>query len=196
MIDITNDIVPYRGGRFYFTAGKSRRVGAELGASASIRGGVTLMLMATLGNNTFVNYRVDSVHYNIRSAGRFADFGGNQQPGIPSFFSSARVRWVPEFFPYINAEIEYRTVGSYFADDANSINVASYNVMDAMIGGDIPVAENFSLRAFVRVNNFANNKYIGSIWINPDRSSGGQPAFIEPGLPRMLTASVSAQYRW
>jgi outer membrane receptor protein involved in Fe transport len=103
---------------------------------------------------------------------------------------------VPEFFPYINAEIEYRTVGSYYADDANTINVASYNVMDATIGGDVPVAENFVLRAFIRMNNVANTKFIGSIWINPDRSATGQSAFIEPGLPRMLTASISAQYRW
>ncbi len=196
LINITNDIVPYRGGRFYFTAGASRRVGGELGATASFRGGLTLMLMATLGNNTFVDYRVDSVHYNLRSAGRFADFTGRQQPGIPSFFGSARVRWVPEFFPYINTEIEYRTVGSYYADDANTINVASYNVMDATIGGDIPVAENFVLRAFIRMNNVADTKFIGSIWINPDRSATGQSAFIEPGLPRMLTASISAQYRW
>ena len=31
--NVTNEIVPYRGGRFYFTAGKVRRQGAELGAS-------------------------------------------------------------------------------------------------------------------------------------------------------------------
>src|SRR5690606_18537574 len=39
-ITVRNDIVPYRGGRFYFTSGKTRRLGMELEAAASLRSGL------------------------------------------------------------------------------------------------------------------------------------------------------------
>ena len=70
--DVTNEIVPYRGGRFYFTAGKARRIGAELGVTVFALEGVRLLAAVTASRNTYVTYVVDSVHYG--RPGRTADY--------------------------------------------------------------------------------------------------------------------------
>jgi hypothetical protein len=36
-LEVSNDIIPYRNGRFYFTAGKTRRMGAEMGQRCCLR---------------------------------------------------------------------------------------------------------------------------------------------------------------
>ena len=61
-IDIKNDIIPYRGGRFYFTAGKTTRVGAELGGSIQLKNGFSLNAAFTYSNNQYKEYLIDSVH--------------------------------------------------------------------------------------------------------------------------------------
>jgi len=86
--------------------------------------------------------------------------------------------------------LEMRTVGKYFADDANTLPVASATVFDAAIGFEKPLHQNVGLKGFFRVNNLADKKFIASIWINPDRPAGGDPAFIEPGLLRNFAGGL------
>jgi len=194
-IDVINDIVPYRGGRFYFTAGRSRRIGAELGAQARLQGGVALWGMASYGDNRFLEYRIDSVFVNRALQGRFADYAGNRQPGIPELFATVRVRYTPVFAPMVYVEGELRHVGSYFADDVNTLRVPSYTVLDALVGVQHTVFERLKLHAFVRLNNVTDATYIGSVWINPDRPATLPPAYIEPGLARNIIGSVALEWQ-
>jgi len=196
-VDVVNDIIPYRGGRFYFTAGRSQRRGVEVGAQAEFAGGLSLMAAATYSSNLFVDYRIDSVYVSRSLEGRFVSYANNKMPGIPDFFSTVRLRYQPEFLPQVFAEVELRSVGSYFVNDANNLSAPAYSVLDGTIGfRQALVDEHLHLKAFLRGNNLLNAKYMGSIWINPDRAANGQSAFIEPGLPFNYVASLGVEWRF
>jgi iron complex outermembrane receptor protein len=58
--EVKNEIVPYNGGRYYQTAAKARRQGAELGVNANSSSGVFGSAALTLSRNRYQNYVVDS----------------------------------------------------------------------------------------------------------------------------------------
>jgi iron complex outermembrane receptor protein len=199
-IDITNDIVPYRGGRFYLTAGRSQRIGGEIGVSARFASGVDIWATATLMQSRFVDYRLDSGLVARSAEGRFADFSGNKQPGIPDIVATLRARWTPPFAPMFFAEGEVRHIGTYYADDVNSLLVPTATVIDAVVGVQEQFGEHVRLFAFARLNNVLNAKYVASIWINPDRNFNqplnNQAAYIEPGLPQGFVGSLGIEWRF
>ena len=196
-VDVVNDIVPYRGGRFYFTAGRSQRRGAEISLQAEFAEGLSLMASATYSSNRFLEYRIDSGFVNRSLEGRFVSYANNAMPGIPDFFSTVRLRYQPTFFLPVFAEVEWRSIGGYFANDANSLSAPAYNVLDGTIGiRQAFLDDHLHLKAFLRGNNLLNAKYMASIWINPDRAANGQSPFIEPGMPLNYVASVSVEWRW
>lgn len=194
LIDITNDIVPYRNGRFYTTAGQSRRMGGELGLSMTSDVGLSLFASITVMKSEYRNYRVDSALIDPSAAGRFQSFDGNEMAGIPMTFGSLRLRYDIPWLTGLYAEAEARSIGSYYADDANTLEVECYGMVDAAIGADIEISSLLLVTAGVRVNNILDKKYTASAWINPDRTSGGMP-YIEPGLPRNVAANVALKVR-
>jgi outer membrane receptor protein involved in Fe transport len=113
--------------------------------------------------------------------------------GIPDVFSTVSLRYdAPLSFPaWILTEA--RSVGTYFADDRNTLEADAYTVLDAAVGAEYPVSTALSLAVSLRVNNLFDSRYMASVWINPDTTPGGTP-FIEPGLPRNFSLSVGL--RW
>lgn len=198
LVQTENDIVPYRGGRFYFTAGKTRRYGIEASIHTTLQGGFSVYGAATLANNSFVEYRIDSVYIDKQLEGKFAEFAGNKMPGLPDVFASLRLRWeppgLPEILSGLYAEVEYRGIGRYFADDANTLTAPSYSIVDGLIGYKRSLGEHWAVFGFFRLNNMLNSTFGSSIWINPDRAANGQYAYIEPGLPR--NSVISLQFEW
>lgn len=192
--DVTNDIVPYRGGRFYFTAGKVRRRGVEAGASFLLPAGLELRGNASYSRNRYVTYTVDSVHYG--KPGALANYAGNAVAGVPgsSYFASAAHPLGP-VIP-LRVELSLRGVGDYFVDDANLVSVPSYHTVGLTVATDrlIPLSKQVGLRAFVTVENLTDRSYIGSAFVNPDVVNGVPVAF-EPGSPRAFVVSVSLGYR-
>jgi iron complex outermembrane receptor protein len=190
-IDIRNDLIPYRNGRYYFSAGRSIRMGGEVGASVRTSWNLTLSGSFTYMHSEYVEYTIDSTFYG--KPGASADLSGNAQAGIPDAFSTVSLRYdAPLPFPaWILAEA--RSVGSYFADDANTLQADAYTVLDAAIGMDHPLSSTLSVALALRVNNVFDSKYMASVWINPDTTPGGTP-YIEPGLPRNVSLSVGL--RW
>lgn len=189
-IIINNDIIPYRGGRFYFTAGKTNRMGAEAGLNLQFDGGLTLQGTLTLSNNKYEDYKVDSVHYGV--PGSFANYKDNKIAGIPDMFYYASLNYAPDFLNGVYIGLSLNGMGSYFVDDANKIEVPSYSILNAILGvkNFINLSDHFSLSGFISVNNLADKKYVASAFINPD-IVGGVPVYLEPGLPRNITVSVS-----
>lgn len=189
-IKITNDIIPYRGGRFYFTAGKSHRTGAELSSTFSFNHGISLDAALTLSENKYDEYRVDSAHYGV--PGKFADYANNKSAGIPSLFYNLGLTFAPEALNGFFISFSVNGTGSYFVDDANTIEVPSYNILNAAVGlnKEIRLGGHVTMRGFISVNNLADTKYVGSAFVNPD-IVGGLPVYLEPGLPRNVTVSVS-----
>jgi iron complex outermembrane recepter protein len=193
--NVTNEIVPYRGGRFYFTAGKAERRGAELGLRAHTAPGFGLTTAFTFSDNRYREYVVDSVHYG--KAGATADYSDNKIVGVPDRFFTVAAEYVPTFFNTMGFELELQNVGDFFADDANTVTVPGYSLFNATASLRRPVrlgSSGLGVRGFVRFENIADKKYIGSAFLNPDVVSGVPVAF-EPGLPRHVVVSLSLSWQ-
>ena len=126
-----------------------------------------------------------------------SDFNGNKMAGAPDCFYSVGLRYRPAPVHYLSAELVAQGVGEYFADDANTIRVPAYTVLSATIGiEDFRLCGNgLTLNGFFSMNNFFDKRYAASAFINPDRGpDNDEPIFLEAGLPRNWTGSMSL--RW
>ena len=192
--DVKNEIIPYRGGRFYFTAGRVRRRGAELGARVATSAGVALQAALTWNAHRYTEYLVDSVHYDTTKAGVFADYSGNDVVGVPAFTGSLALDVTPAALRPVRLRLGVESIGSFYADDANQVTVPSYRVANLSVGTDRPVGlgARLGINAFVTVNNLFDSRYIASAFLNPDVVPGtGEPIAFEPGLPRNFVVGVS-----
>jgi iron complex outermembrane receptor protein len=191
--DVRNEIVPYRGGRFYFTAGKVRRLGGELGATIRAAGGLSLQGALTVSDNRYVRYLVDSVHYGV--PGQFADYSDNSVVGVPDVFYGALLGYTPPFFKRLLAQVGVQSSGSYFADDANAVRVPGYTLLNATLAlrEPWPLRGGVGIGGFVRLENATDRRYVGSAFLNPD-VVGGVPVAFEPGLPRTVLVSLSLEH--
>ncbi|MCX6832470.1 MAG: TonB-dependent receptor, partial [candidate division Zixibacteria bacterium] len=197
LIEVRNDIIPYRGGRFYFTAGKTRRAGIEIGSTLYTTAGLSFTGAFTYSQNRYLDYLVDSVHYG--RPGQTADYKDNKQAGVPEMFYRVAFRYSSRSLRNAFAEIGAQGVGSYFVDDANTIRVGSYNVADATVGVDgLPLmGERLRLRGFVTVANVFNRRYAASAFVNPDLDRNKQfPIYLEPGMPRNWVGSLSVTWNF
>jgi len=185
---VVNEIVPYQGGRFYFTAGRARRSGAELGASVLSSFGVSARTSLTLSRHRYVDYVVDSVHYG--RPGASADYSGNQVVGVPSFFTTGQLSYQPTRAAWLRVDADARHTGEYYADDANRVTVPSHTVFDAGLSATANLGGAF-VRARVAVENVTNKSFVASAFLNPDRNASGEPLAYEPGLPRTVIVSFS-----
>jgi iron complex outermembrane recepter protein len=190
--DVKNEIIPYRGGRFYFTAGKAQRQGLEIGARVSTAYGLGLSTSWTFSDNEYKEYMVDSVHYSAARAGHFANYSGNKIVGIPGRFFNVRAEYAPPFVKAIGLELETQNIGSYFADDANTVKVPGYMLWHAGLDLERPtrLGGGIELRGAIRVENLTDKKYVASAFLNPDVVNGVPVAF-EPGMPRHVVISAS-----
>jgi len=187
--DVRNEIVPYRGGRFYFTAGQVGRFGVELGAKVR-KECFTLQGAFAYAHYRYLEYTVDSVHYG--KPGATADYSGNKIVGVPDFTYVAGLGWTPKHVRGFRADFTVQGTTSYYADDANSVQVDGHTIASLTVGMDRPVSlgGGVGLRGFVSLNNLFDSNYIGAAFLNPDVVNG-QPVAFEPGLPRSVVVSAS-----
>lgn len=194
--NVTNEIVPYRGGRFYFTAGKARRSGAELGVNVNTRSGFSVQGMLGWSDHKYVEYLVDSVHYDKAKQGRFADYSGNRVVGVPNGIYGVTVSLSPKGWGGVRGQFGVQGSGQYYADDANAVSVAGYRLINVAVGLDRPIdiGGGATLRGTISVQNLANTRYLASAFLNPDVVNNVPVAF-EPGLPRSVVFSFALGYR-
>lgn len=190
MIRIKNDIIPYKGGRFYFTAGETERLGAELSLNMKFNYGFSIQSALTYSKSRYLKYVVDSVHYG--RPGQYADYKNNNVAGVPDLFYSSNLRFAPDKMKGGFIDFRVQGVGKYFVDDANEVRVPAYTVINVTIGLDKPyrLSEHVFVRTFLSINNLTNKKYAGSAFVNPDLLEG-KPVYLEPGLPRNFVFSIS-----
>jgi len=175
-ISVKNEIVPYDGGVWFFSAGESRRNGFELGAQVDLRYGFSLKAAFTYLDAEYLTY-----------TNELGDFADRKVPGIPPTVVNARLRYTSPIG--LAAEFGLEDMGSYYADDGNSAKVPSYLIFNGTAMYTLR-AGILSALAFVGVNNLADLHYASSAFINPvTRTSGGAPiapSYLEPGLPRNI----------
>ena len=185
---VRNEIVPYRGGSFYFTAGRARRIGAELGLRVGLRGGISAAASVTWSRNTYTEYVVDSVHYG--RPGRQADFSGNRMVGVPGWIVGAQAAVEPAGLRALRFQVDIEGNSRYFADDANTVSVEGFVIASLTAGVRRPVAVGgVTAGGFVALHNLFDRRYVASAYLNPDRVAG-EPVALEPGLPRRLVVAV------
>jgi len=187
---VNNEIVPYRGGRFYFTAGEARRTGIEFGLSAQLRSGFRLDGSLALSENTYASYVVDSVHYGV--PGATADYSGNAIVGVPPVIYALGLGYTLRGTVPFTLRAVWEGTSMYYIDDANSVSVPAHGIVNLSAGFDQPVwlGARIGLRGFVTVNNVFDAAYIGSAFLNPD-VVGGVPVAFEPGLPRHVVVGLT-----
>ena len=194
-IEVTNEIVPYNGGRYYLTAAKARRQGAEVGLNAVSRIGVFGNAALTFSNNKYRDYVVDSAVIfpnDPTKIGKTADYSDNKVVGVPSTLANIELGTEVPGFRALRLKAGVEHSGKYFADDANRVDVPTYTILNltAELRDPIMIAGNFGVRGFVSVKNITDKSYIGSAFLNPDLV-GGVPAAFEPGMPQAVTVSLS-----
>jgi iron complex outermembrane receptor protein len=187
--EVRNEIIPYRGGRFYFSAGKVRREGAELGAAVDGVKGFSVRGSMTWSRNLYTDYVVDSVHYGV--PGRSASYAGNEVAGIPDVFYGFSVAHDVSLGLPLAARLDGRGVGDYFLDDANAVSVPGYQTLDLTLAlRPVQLGSAAQLTGFVTVSNLLDRRFIGSAYTNPDIVNGVAVAY-EPGAPRSVVVSLS-----
>ncbi len=186
--EVTNELVPYRGGRFYFSAGRARRQGVELGGELELEQGLSFRSSATLMRAEYVTYTVDSVHYG--KPGAFANYAGNAMVGVPRTMGSAGVRWDASRTPF-RFDGEFQYTGTYMLNDANTVELPSATVFNATMSLRRParVYGKLGMTGFVRVENLLDRRFMTSGFLNPDVVAGQFVAF-EPGMPRSVVVSL------
>ncbi|MDP4115415.1 MAG: TonB-dependent receptor, partial [Bacteroidota bacterium] len=190
-IDVKNDLVSYQGGKFYFNAAKTNRKGMELGITLHSKYDLTLEGSFTYSMNKYKDYIVDSVHYS--KPGKYADFKDNKMAGLPDVFYNTTLTYSPSFLSGLYVSVNMNGVGKYFVDDANTINVPAYNIINASLGfNEFDITNHLYLKGFLSVNNITDKKYAASAFINPDKQKKtNAPMFLEAGSPRNIILSIS-----
>jgi iron complex outermembrane receptor protein len=197
-INVTNEIIPYNGGRYYLTAGKARRQGVELGLNGRARAGFFGSAAVTLSNNKYLEYVVDSAVIfptDPTKAGKFADYSDNKVVGIPDALASFEIGTEVPGLRALRLKAGVDHFGDYFADDANRVSIPSYSIfsLTAELHNPIVAANGFGVRGFITLHNVTDKPFIGSAFLNPDLVSGA-PAAFEPGMPRAVIVSLSVGY--
>jgi iron complex outermembrane receptor protein len=185
--EVQNELVPYRGGRFYFSAGRARRQGAEFGGEVEFEQGFAVRSSVTLMRTKYLDYVVDSVHYG--KPGATANFSGNAMVGVPKAIASVGARWDAGASPF-RFESEMQYTGRYLLNDANTVELPSATLIHATasLRHPVRVAGRLGLTGFLRVENLFDRRYMTSGFLNPD-VVGGQSVAYEPGLPRSVVVS-------
>lgn len=170
-IKVKNDIIPWNGGAYYFTAGKSKRTGVEIGGDLSTPFGVSARLAVNVSQNKYVHYEND-----------LGVFDDNESAGIAPQVVSASVRYDAPLGLY--CEGIYRRVGSYYADDANTVEIPVLQQIDATLGIERYVSRS-DIGLFVSARNLTDEADIGSAYIN-----GVNGQFYEPAMERNFLVGV------
>ena len=193
--EVRNEIIPYNGGRYYQTAAKARRQGAEFGVNAQASLGIFASAALTVSRNAYRDYVVDStVQFptDPTKVGKRADYSGNKVVGLPGFVGNVELGAEMPGYRVLRFKAGVERSGEYFADDANTVRVPSFTVVNLTAELRDPIGEvnGFGIRGFVTVHNVEDRKYVGSAFLNPDLV-GGAPAVYEPGMPRTMIVSLS-----
>ena len=188
--EVKNEIIPYRGGRYYATVGRARRQGAEVGVALESSTGLGTHSAFTFNRHRYVNYVVDSALTVPATAGK-ADFSGNKVVGVPDVLIGSELYYRPTPLPWLRLEFGARHNGSYFADDANTVVAPSQTVFDGGVSFAQTMPDGATIRARLAVDNLTDKRYVASAFLNPDRNAAGLPIAYEPGMPRTLVFSLA-----
>jgi iron complex outermembrane receptor protein len=175
-----SDIVPDAnvGGRTTFrNAARTVRRGFELGLESEFGAGFAGWLAWTWVDARFRDY--------LGATG--VDLSGNAIPGVPKSSLYAELAWRHAASGFVTG-IDGRWNAKVAVDDANSERAGSYAVFGWRAGFDWRRG-GWQLAPFVRIDNLAGERYVGSVIVN---AANGR--YYEPAPRRSFVAGVKASY--
>lgn len=185
-IEVKNDLVPFNGGAYFETAGKTRRRGAELGLRWKPLSWLEGRASASWSKNEYVEYRPDTSTVNP------VDFAGHTIAGLPRAMFDGSV--TATHASGASLAVELRSVDGVFADDANTFGTRAYSVLGATAALERRAGAT-SWRVFVRGDNLTDADYIESVFINPvPAANPSDVRWLEPGLPANWSAGLSVRF--
>jgi iron complex outermembrane receptor protein len=171
------------GGRTTFkNAGRTRRNGGELFADAVLPAGFEGTLAWTLLDATFLDSYASGTPPQTVAA-------GNRLPAVPKNYLYGELRWryVPAGFL---ATLEVLHKSDVAVNDLNTEFADSYTVASFALGFTQRPGK-WRLSEFVRIDNLADKKYVGSVIVN---EANGR--FYEPSPQRNMTVGVQAKLQF
>ena len=110
---------------------------------------------------------------------------GTRLPGVPHQQLFARWQWQPGPWQWAAEVVAASDIG---ANDLGSANAAGYGLLNLEMARQWTTARG-PLRAFARIDNLLDQRYIGSVIVND-----GNQRYYEPGPDRAFT--VGLQWQW
>jgi iron complex outermembrane receptor protein len=160
-------------------AGRTVHQGIEAGLDATmlqseLAAGDSLILNAAY---TFNDFRFESD----------ALYGDNRLPGVPRHLVRAELLYKHPLGIYGGPNIEW-SPRSYFADNANSLTVPSFALLNLRLGYDVGAG----VSAYVEGRNLTDEAYISTVAVAGQASSDAE--LFNPGIGRAAFAGV--RFRW
>jgi iron complex outermembrane recepter protein len=174
--DIVTGPSPFQGRNSFVNADKTRRQGAELAAESTID-----------HFDLYVAYTYTRARFENFTSFSGVDLSGNRLPGVPEQSAYAELIWTHPASGFATG-LEARWVDRIFVDDANSATASDYVTLNWHVGWRQRVAH-WDLNAFVRVDNVADEDYVGSVIVN-----AANARFFEPAPGRVFFLGVTAMY--
>lgn len=161
---------------FFENAAETRRDGVELGLEHFTTDALTLSASYTRSDfrfREFTDHEGES-------------FDGNRLPGLPRDLVFIEADWRSGGRFVI---LDARHVGDVHADNANEVEVDSYNVVNARLGNEWEAATGEALELWIGVDNVFAEEYFDNIRIN-----AGNGRFFEPAPERMVRVGLQATF--
>jgi iron complex outermembrane receptor protein len=184
-IDVEDELIgreiPTSPGRNYFeNAGETQREGVEFSWIANATDRIQTTVSYTYSDFTFSQF-VETVGANT------FDRSGLVIPGTPenqlyAEFAYRAARW------FAAADAVY--VDEQFADNANTVVVSDYTLMNMRFGYDVDLGS-FTLSPFVGVNNILDETYTANVRLNAAASR-----YFEPGPGRTAYAGITLDWKF
>lgn len=175
---VENDILTYirsDGLRETQNAGETLHRGIEVGLGAVLTGDLRADVSYSLAKHTYEQW----------SPRPDVDYSGNEQEDAPNVLVSTRLSYTPAFLRDGRLSLEWRRVGSYWMDAANTHEYPGHDLFN--LYANVPVTRD--LEIIGRVMNLTDERYAESASFNEFRGEE-----FAPGMPRALYLGV--QYRW
>ena len=176
--EVQEELIPYQvtggGGRVYYrNAGKTRRSGFELGLGTTL-GPVDLSFAYSLSHFYFVEFVVDTTHYN-----------GKTVPGVPQ-----NVVQIAGTYHHktLWGTLEFVAKSEVWANDANTASAPGYMVVNLRLGGTALFGRPW-LQPVLGVSNVFDKMYVGSVAVN---ATAGR--YYEPAPGRVVFAGLTVGY--
>jgi len=167
------------GGRTsYINASKTRRHGVEAEWDGNLGQGWSAHVNYTYLLAEFSEPYVSGLPPVVNPAGA-------RLPGVPPQQAFGVLNWAPGGYYGFNAAAEVQYVGKIYANDKNTASAPAYTLGNLRLGF-AQSADKLRFTEYVRVNNIANVKYIGSVIVG---DTNGR--YFEPAPGRNWYAGVS-----